>query len=104
MSQRRLAVATFAVTATISVSGLVYGIAAHVEGNWLLFGTPIAVLYVGAGSLLVSRLPSNRIGWVVIGVGFFQALNIMNSAYAEYALDHSAQLGVAGRLSGWASL
>jgi signal transduction histidine kinase len=103
MSQRRLAVATLAVTGVMSVGGLVYGVQSH-AGNWLLYLTPvIAVLYVGAGALLVSRLPTNRVGWIVIGVGFFQALNVLNSGYANYAIRHSLHLGLAGQLSGWAS-
>jgi signal transduction histidine kinase len=38
------------------------------------------------GALIASRFPSNAIGWIFMGVGLLQALNVFGSEYARYTL------------------
>ncbi len=66
--------------------------------------TAIAIVYVGAGALLVARVPRNPIGWIVICVGFFQAMNALTSGYAELALDRSGPPLPLGEIAMWASM
>jgi signal transduction histidine kinase len=63
----------------------------------------IALIYTGAGSLLARRMPSNPVGWIVIVIGLFQALNAFPSAYAELALGRTGDPLPLGEIAVWLS-
>lgn len=45
-------------------------------------GMVLAIAYNLVGWIIVRRQPSNALGWVFLGVGFFESLSIATSAYA----------------------
>jgi signal transduction histidine kinase len=105
-TQRILAGGVFALTVAMSIVGvaLIIFIPDPNGARFFAFVLPlIAIVYVGAGALLVDRLPDNRLGWVVIGIGFFQVLNLITSSYGEFAFRRAGNPLALGGLSGWAS-
>jgi signal transduction histidine kinase len=46
----------------------------------------LSLAYPTIGALIVSRLPTNPVGWIFCGVGLFQAVQRCATAYADYAL------------------
>jgi signal transduction histidine kinase len=102
---RGIAIGLFALTVAMSLVAVGLGLTTPGSSVALfaLIAVPlIASVYAGAGSLLVARLPGNRIGWVVLGIGFFQGLNILNSAYGDFAFARSGSPLAFGGISGWA--
>jgi hypothetical protein len=59
----------------------------------------VAVVYTGAGALLVARVPRNPIGRIVIGIGFFQMLDALTSGYAATTLTGSICIDACGAAS-----
>ncbi len=56
-----------------------------------LGGAPAAVLYATLGALIVRRA-GNRIGWFLLGVGLFSAVNALGSAYAVLGLKDAGSV------------
>jgi signal transduction histidine kinase len=56
-----------------------------------LGGGPAAVLYATLGALIVRRA-GNRIGWFLLGAGFFSAVNTFGSAYAVLGLKDAGSV------------
>jgi signal transduction histidine kinase len=105
-TQRRLAVGVLVLTVLISIAGVVLVAVTHDPNapRFFVVALPlIAVAYVAAGALLVARVPGNRLGWVVIGIGFFQALNLITSSYGAFAFERDGNPLPFGGLFGWAS-
>jgi len=104
-TQLRVALAALAFTAAATLAGIATGVASTASVPVvLLVALPlVAIVYVAAGTLLVSRLPANPIGWIVIGIGFFQGLNLLTSGYADFAFARDGNPLAIGGLSGWAS-
>jgi hypothetical protein len=44
------------------------------------------------GALIISGQPNNRIGWIMLTVGFVWTLIVVLDAYAKYGLDHPGSL------------
>lgn len=66
------------------------------------FVFPIAVLgFATVGSLITSRRPDNRIGWIFAWIGFAAAVGAMTGAYAEYGIDYSPGSLPAVRSAAW---
>ncbi len=51
----------------------------------VIFGAPLLV-YSTIGAYIVSRRPTNLVGWTLCGIGFVFGANILTEAYAKYAL------------------
>jgi len=63
---------------------------------------PIAVLgFATVGSLISSRRPDNRIGWIFAWIGLAAAAGLMAGAYAEYGIDYSPGSLPAVRSAAW---
>jgi len=66
------------------------------------FVFPIAVLgFATVGSLITSRRPDNRIGWIFAWIGLAAAAGLMAGAYAEYGIDYSPGSLPAARFAAW---
>jgi signal transduction histidine kinase len=52
----------------------------------------LALAYPTVGALIVSRLPTNPIGWIFCGVGLLYAARRFTMAYADYALFENISL------------
>src|SRR5215203_1719699 len=62
----------------------------------------LSLAYPTVGALIVSRLPTNLIGWIFCGVGLLYAARRFTQAYADYALlENLAFPG--GEYVGWFS-
>src|SRR5436190_6554187 len=59
------------------------------------------VLYASVGRLIISRQPSNTIGWLLIGIPLVTALAIANGEYATRALVTNPGSLPFGVLSAW---
>src|ERR671913_1881787 len=46
----------------------------------------LSLAYPTVGALIISRLPTNPIGWIFCGVGLLYAARRLTEAYADYAL------------------
>jgi hypothetical protein len=46
-----------------------------------------AVAFPVVGWIVVRRMPTNAVGWVYLGVGFWQALNMFSSGYSNLAFE-----------------
>jgi signal transduction histidine kinase len=106
-TKKRIAVATLGVTIGIVAAGLAFwvGTPGRVDSpGYVIVITSVAISYVAAGALLIDRLPRNRIGWVVIGIGLFQGLNIITAGYGTFAFARDGAALALGGLFGWASL
>lgn len=49
--------------------------------------TAMAVVYLAVGGLIVTRLPTNSVGWLLCGAGFFLGLTSITYGYAALVLD-----------------
>jgi signal transduction histidine kinase len=106
-TQQRLALAILVVTIGIVTVGLALWVATRgpVDSpGYVIVIATVAISYVAAGALLIDRLPENRIGWVVIGIGAFQGLNIITAGYGTFAFARDDAPLALGGLFGWASL
>jgi len=48
-------------------------------------GIVLAVAYTLVGWIIIRRQPQNPLGWVFLGVGFFESLSVFTAAYAADA-------------------
>jgi hypothetical protein len=62
----------------------------------------LSLAYPTVGTLIVSRLPRNPIGWIFCGVGLLYAAQHFSSAYADYTLIEYSTLP-AGEYAAWFS-
>jgi hypothetical protein len=62
-----------------------------------------AVAYAGTGCLIASRLPRNRIGWLLGLMGLSLAGAVLTEQYALYGLATDPGSLPAARLAGWSS-
>ena len=62
----------------------------------------LSLAYPTVGTLIVSRLPRNSIGWIFCGVGLLYAAQRFSSAYADYTLIEYSTLP-AGEYAAWFS-
>jgi len=63
---------------------------------------PIAVLgFATVGSLITSRRPDNRIGWIFAWIGVAAAAALVAGAYAEYGIVYSPGSLPAARFATW---
>jgi signal transduction histidine kinase len=86
-SARRLAWSLFAVSISLSVGGIVFGVRNDGELAHALIVALIAALpFPLIGALIASRFPKNAIGWIFCAVGLLQGLNSATDEYARYAL------------------
>jgi hypothetical protein len=66
--------------------------------------TAMTVVYLAVGGLVATRLPSNPVGWLLCGTGFFLGLTSVASGYAALMLDGTTGDGSgAGVLAAWVS-
>ena len=61
------------------------------------------VVYVGAGRLIVSRVPGNAVGWLLGLTGLSLAASLLTEQYALYGLAAAPGSLPAARLAGWGS-
>jgi hypothetical protein len=61
----------------------------------------VEVIYASVGAFLASRRPTNPIGWLFLGIGFVQTVNIFCGAYARYALITEPGSLPGGALASW---
>jgi hypothetical protein len=59
--------------------------------------------YAATGSLIISRLPSNAIGWLLSLIGLLVAASMLSEQYALYGLATAPGSVPAARLAGWCS-
>ena len=108
MNTKRAAIGIFYATVVLVIAALVLGLIAGFDSpgqRWFVLGIAlIAIVYVGAGTLLVVRGPQSPIGWIVICIGFFQMTNMLTSGYAAFALGRSGAPLAFGDISEWASM
>jgi tellurite resistance protein TehA-like permease len=62
-----------------------------VPGLVVLTGV-LSVAYPTVGALIVSRLPTNTIGWIFCGMGLLYVVQRFARAYADYALVENIAL------------
>ena len=61
----------------------------------------VEVVYTSVGAFLASRRPANPIGWLFLGIGFVQTVNIFCGAYARYALITEPGSVPGGAVASW---
>jgi hypothetical protein len=81
------------------------GDASHDESPLLTVAfTAMTVVYLAVGGLVATRLPSNPVGWLFCGTGFFLAVTSISYGYAALMLDGRTGEGPgAGVLAAWVS-
>ena len=107
---RRLAAMVAIVSLAFVASALVF-LAIEIANGWIPLGEPgvaqtviavaiFALSFPLVGWIILRRDPSNRLGWVYLAIGFWQALNMFASGYSTLAYwVASGNLPLASELS-----
>ncbi len=104
MNVRRWAIGLFALTVMMIVAGIASSDLTSGSDLFIVISIAgIALVYVGAGGLLVARLPRNPVGWLMIGIGLGQAVSAFVTGYASLALDRGGPNLPLGEIAWWLS-
>jgi hypothetical protein len=100
----RLAWGLCAVSLTLVVLGLVYGVLNHKLRTGFALLAPnaiVAVSFPTVGAFIATHRPRNPIGWLFCTVGIFQGLLIAAEADSDYALRIAPGTVPGGPLANW---
>ncbi|MGH2595677.1 MAG: sensor histidine kinase [Actinomycetota bacterium] len=107
VSSKRIAKIIFVLTVILVIAAMAMGIVSGPSKPGDIFNAVgislMAIVYTGAGALLVARVPRNPIGWIVIWIGFFQMANALTNGYEGLALNRPGPPLPLGEIAAWAS-
>jgi hypothetical protein len=107
MSTRAVSWLIAGLTVVVLVAALVLlGLNARVMTRWLAFELALtfaALLYAGAGRLIISRVPGNAVGWLLATSGLLLAATMLSEQYTVYGLVTTPGALPAVRPVGWFS-
>jgi hypothetical protein len=107
MSTRAFSWLIAGLTVVALVAALVLlGLNARVMTRWLAFELALtfaALLYAGAGRLIISRVPGNAVGWLLATSGLLLAATMLSEQYTVYGLVTAPGALPAVRPVGWFS-
>jgi hypothetical protein len=103
MRARRLAWALWAAAVALVVGALVLGLANRAA----LYEVPATIItptFATLGALIVSRRPTNSMGWIFLTTGVLGGVNMFSGQYATVALAPDGPRLPGGSLAAWLAL
>ena len=105
VTTRAVAWSLLGVSAVLAIVGGWLGVIGHPAISGLDYGVVFCVAFLGfsvVGALVVSRVPRNPVGWLLLVQGLSWELAAVMAGYANYALFASDGALPAGRWAAWA--
>ena len=91
----RLAWSLFALTLLLLVAMVVLSAGREEAFDTILYGL-LTFTLAGVGALIISRHPSNLIGWIFLAQGLFGAFAEAAEGWGQFAAEHELPVGAAG--------